>query len=215
MSLKPALSTLRLGAVASACLAIAGAAGAFETAITPGSRTLFLQVGAGSMSGGTFNNGGSPVNNALVNTATVTVPAAQLGSGSALPMLTDSTVTQSPYDNFAFCDSPATTGEIYVGGYYRTPGTAAAASLTVTTPPALINERGNTLPFTQIAWSSTGNNDNSQAIGDGTFTGSTQTLRAVSRNTWFESCMRFRYLNSAIVPAGTFTGQARFTLTAP
>ena len=35
------------------------------------------------------------------------------------------------------------------------------------------------------------------------------------RDNWFESCLAFRYLNTQLVPAGTFTGRATYTLTAP
>src|SRR5687767_14925780 len=88
------------------------AAHGFTIGITPGTRALFLQVGAGSMSGSNFSNGGTPGNNTTVNSVSVTVPAGQLGSGTAQAMTTDSTVTASPWDSFAFCTSPATTGQV-------------------------------------------------------------------------------------------------------
>ncbi|SDD64207.1 hypothetical protein SAMN05444679_112108 [Variovorax sp. CF079] len=192
------------------------AAHGFTIGITPGTRALFLQVGAGTMSGGNFRTGGTPGNNTTVNSVSVTVPAGQLGSGTAQAMTTDSTVTISPWDGFAFCNSPATTGQVYVGGFYRMPGSsnAGAATLSVTTPASL-TDGGNTIPFNSIAWTSSGNGDTGTTIPSATFAGGAQTLLSVTRNTWFESCLAFRYLNTQLVPAGTFTGRATYTLTAP
>ncbi|MDM0000106.1 hypothetical protein QTI24_15920 [Variovorax sp. J22P240] len=192
------------------------AADAYTVGITPGTRALFLQVGAGTMTGGSFNSGGVPGNNTSVNTASVTIPAGQLGMGNTLQMTTNSAVTASPWDNFAFCTSPATTGQVYVGGFYRVPGSSgAAATLSVTTPPNLTSSSGETIPFNRISWTSSGNSDNTPTIPSGAFVGSAQTLLSVARNSWFESCLAFSYLNTQLVPAGTFTGTATFTLTAP
>jgi hypothetical protein len=192
------------------------AAHAYLVGITPGPLAVFLQVGVGTMTGGTFSSGGLPGNNTTINTATVTVPAAQLGSGTAQLMTTNSTVTASPWDNYAFCNTPATTGQVYVGGFYRVPGTTgAAASFSVSTPPNLTNASGQTIPFSQINWTSSGNGDGSPTIPSGSFTGGAQTLLSVTRNNWFESCLAFSYLNTQIVPAGAFTGRATFTLTTP
>lgn len=217
LALSP-LSRVRRAALALAVLGGAWlpAAHGFTVGITPGTRALFLQVGQGTMSGGNFRTGGTPGNNATVNAVSVTVPAGQLGSGMAQAMTTDSTVTISPWDGFAFCTSPATTGQVYVGGFYRVPGSnnAGAATLSVTTPQSLTGG-GNTIPFSSIAWTSSGNGDATTTVPSASFTGGAQTLLSVGRNTWFESCLAFRYLNTQLVPAGTFTGRATYTLTAP
>jgi hypothetical protein len=205
--------------LALACGAWLPIAHGFTVGITPGQRALFLQVGVGTMSGGFFNNGGTPGDNSTVNTATVTVPVAQLGSGAPQLMTTDSTVTASPWEGAAFCNSPATTGQVYVGGFFRRPGQGAGgneAILSVSTPAALTSGNGDTIPFSRIAWTSSGIGDATATIPPGTFVGGgAQNLLTVSRNTWFESCLAFSYLNTQIVPAGTFTGRATFTLTAP
>ena len=217
-SLPPSRTPSALLGLALACGAWLPAAHGFTIGIAAGQRALFLQVGAGTMSGGNFNSGGTPGDNPTVNSASVTVPAAQLGSGAAQLMTTDSTVTASPWDGGAFCTSPATTGQVYVGGFFRRPGVGSGgneALLTVSTPAALTNSNGDTIPFSRIAWTSSGIGDATATIPNGTFVGGTQDLLTVSRNTWFESCLAFRYLNSELVPAGTFTGRAIFTLTAP
>ncbi|MGH6640316.1 MAG: hypothetical protein ACREBY_17165, partial [Polaromonas sp.] len=144
---EPALPA-RLGAVLAlrapallACVLAAPASQAFVATITPGTRSLFLQVGAGTMTGGRFSAGGTPGNNATINRVSVTVPVANLGTGT-LAMTTDSTVTASPYDGFAFCAVPS---QVYVGGFYRTPGAAANATLTATAPATLVNATGDTI----------------------------------------------------------------------
>jgi hypothetical protein len=193
-------------------LLIAGLpAHAYVVTIGTGTRTLFLQVGAGTITGGSFSSGGTPGNNSTINSVSVNVPSAALGTG-VQAMTTDSTVTNSPYDSFSFCTVPA---QVYVGGFYRTPGAAANATLSVTSPATLSNGTGDTLPFTSISWVSGGTGDTTATIPSGTFTGATQLLYSVTRNNWFESCLGFRYANTALVPAGTFTGRVTYTLTAP
>lgn len=205
-----------LGLALLLCAAGLPAAHGYTVGIRPSTRALFLQVGVGTMTGGYFSDGGTPGNNSTVNTASVTVPSAQLGSGTAQAMTTNSTVTASPWEGYAFCNSPATTGQVYVGGFYRVPGNSgAAATLSVSTPVSLVNANGDTIPFSSIAWTSSGNGDPTPTIASGAFTGGTQTLLSVTRNNWFESCLAFRYLNTQLVPAGTFTGRATFTLTSP
>ncbi len=185
---------------------------AFVVTITAGPKALYLQVGAGTITGGNFNVGGVPGNNATINRVSVTVPAASLGAGTQ-PMTTDSTVTASPYDGFGFCSVPA---QVYIGGMFRTPGASANATLTATAPANLVNGTGNTIPFNTVSWISGGNGDNPATIPSGTFVGgATQTLYSVTRNNWFESCLQFNYANLQLAPSGTFTGRVSYTLTAP
>jgi hypothetical protein len=194
-----------------ALLTSAPAAHAYLVSITAGARMIYLQVGTGTVSGGRFNAGGTPADNATVNTVSVTVPAAALGTGSR-PMTSDSAVANSPYDNYAYCTPPA---QVYVGGAYRVPGAGANATLTVTTPTSLVNATADTIPFSSISWVSGGNGDATATIPSGTFAGATQTLLSIGRNSWFESCLTFSYSNAAPVAAGTFNGRATYTLTAP
>ena len=174
---------------------------------------IYLQVGAGSLTSPTFSAGGIPGNNATINRVSVTVPAANVGAGT-VAMTTDSTVTASAYDGFSYCKIPS---QVYIGGFFRTPGASANATLTVASPVALVNAGGDAIPFNTVSWISGGN---SEAVGttiaSGSFVGgAAQTLLCVTRNTWFESCLQFNYSNLQFVPAGTFTGRVSYTLTAP
>jgi hypothetical protein len=185
---------------------------AYVVTITAGTKSLYLQVGVGTMSGGTFSAGGTPGSNGTINSVSVTVPAANLGAGTRA-MTTDSTVAASAYDGFAFCTVPS---QVYVGGFFRTPGASSNATLTVTAPSTLVNSGGDTIPFSTVSWISGGAGDATPTIPSGTFVGgAAQTLLSVTRNTWFESCLQFNYANTQLVPAGTFKGRVSYTLTAP
>jgi hypothetical protein len=219
MSLVPHLPSLRPDSRVIqriACLAVASfllapsPSYAYLVAITSGTKSLFLQVGTGTMTGGTFQSGGTPGNNATVNTVSVTVPAASLGTGPR-GMTPNVIVVNSPWDNFAFCPYAA---PVYVGGFYRAPG-GGSATLAVTSPANLVSG-ADTLSFNTISWVSAGASDATPTIPSGTFAaGTTQTLLTIARNFWFESCLTFTYANAAVLPAGTYTQQVVYSLTAP
>ena len=99
-----------------------GPAPAFVIAIAPGARSLYLQVGSGTITGGDFASGGIPANNTTVNRVSVTVPAANLGAGPR-PMTTDSAVANSAYNSRSFCSVPS---QVYIGGFFRAPGATPA-----------------------------------------------------------------------------------------
>jgi hypothetical protein len=203
-------------AAVTALLAVSGlsfgsAAQAYLVSITPGARAIYLQVGTGTFSG-TYQGGGTPGNNTTVNAVSATVPASAIGTGPQT-MSTNSATANSPYDNYAFC-TPGS-GQVYVGGFFRSTNASANATLTVTAPATLINATGDTIPISTISWVSGGGGDASATIPSGTFSGARQSLLTVTRNNWFESCLTFSYSNTQLAPAGTFTGRATFELVAP
>jgi hypothetical protein len=206
-----------LGACA-ALLFCASSASAYTVNIAAGSpKTIYLQVGVGSFTGGNYNSGGTPANNATINVVSVTVPAAQVGNGTAQAMTTNSTASASFLDSFAFCNVP---GQLYIGGFYRSTSASAGsatATLTATAPANLVNGGGQTIPFSQISWTSSGNGDTgAQPFPAGTFVGgASQTIGTISRNQWAESCHSFSYINAAVRAAGTYTGRVTYTLAAP
>ena len=201
------------------CLSLlAGAvpqADAFTATLTPASPlTVYLQVGVGSFTG-IYIHGGQPQNNATINTESVTVASTALGNGTAQAMTTNSTATQSFWDGFTYCSVP---GQLYIGGFYRTTGAnTAAAQVTATVPAALTDAAGDTLPFSKIRWTSSGNGDTgAEPFPSASFTGSgVQNVGSMSSNTWNESCWAFSYLNNSVPAAGTYTGVVLYTLSAP
>jgi hypothetical protein len=195
--------------------AASGTGSAYTVNLNPAAPlTVYLQVGVGSFTND-YINGGQPGNNTTINTVSATVAASVVGNGTAQPMTTNSTAAQSYYDGFTFCSVP---GQIYIGGFYRTTGgTTAAAKVTATVPAALTDSAGDTIPFSKIAWTSSGNADSgAEPFPAGTFvSGGAQSVGSMSSNTWNESCWTFSYLNNTVPPAGTFTGVVRYTLSAP
>lgn len=189
-------------------------ASAFTVSISAGTpRAIYLQVGVGSFSG-LYNSGGTPQANPTINVVAVTVPTAAVGSGTAQAMASNTGSTNSFYDNFVFCNA----GQLYVGGFYRfnNNGNGAGATLTANSSTPMVDGSGQTIPMTQVQWVSSGNGDSgAQPFPSGTFSGGVQTIGSINRNQWAESCMTFSYLNTAIRPAGTFTGTVTYTLTAP
>lgn len=178
---------------------------AWVLTITAGPKAIYLQIG----------NGSRDANNATVNQVSVSVPAPQLGTGTVQAMTSNSTVSNSFQDGYAVCNPPA---QVYVGGYLRAPNTAGQpAVLRVTTPASLTTPAGDTLPFSTISWVSSSNGNGGAAdIPSGTFpNGGSLTLRSIAPNRWVENCFTFSYANTNVVPAGTYSGTATFTLTAP
>ena len=198
------------GAVAVASILASGAAQAWVLTIAAGPKTAFLQVGNGSYSG-TYQSGGTPLNNAQINLVSATVAASAVGTGTAQPMSSNSTQSASFYDNFAVCNPP---NQIYVGGWVRTPAGTGSGVLSVTSPASLTSG-ANTIPFTQISWTSTANGSATPDIPAGAFTGGTLALRTIAAGTWVENCHTFSYANTAVVAAGTYTGQVTYTLVLP
>jgi hypothetical protein len=171
----------------------------------PGPKQLFMAVG---------NTAVPAANVATINTVSVTVPTASIVGGGPLAMTSNSTQSASPYDDYPVCNPPA---QVYIGGYYRQPNSstgAAAATLQVTTP-ANLTSGTDTIPFSQISWTSTANGDSTADIPAGTFVGGTQLLANFARNTFVENCFTYSYANATVPPAGTYTGVAVFTLSVP
>jgi hypothetical protein len=205
-------------AARAACLAMLTAvegAQAFTVAITPAApKTIFLQIGVGSFTG-FYNSGGTPQNNATINKESVAVAATAVGNGTRQAMTTDSTQIHSFYDNYVFCTVPQ---QLYIGGFYRTTGAGSGvANVTATVPASLTDGAGDTIPFSQISWTSSGNGDgaNPQPFPAGSFGGTTVTVGSIAQNQWAESCWTFSYANTVLPPAGTYTGRVLYTLTVP
>lgn len=192
-------------------LAGASIAHAWVLTMNPGTRTIYLQVGAGTYNGGNYNAGGTPANNATINLVSVAVPAAALGNGAAQAMTSNSAVANSFYDGYPVCNPP---NQVYVGGWSRPGSGSGSAVLSVTTPANLTNAGGNTIPFSEINWTSTANGNTNPDIAAGTF-GGTVTLATIEANSWVEDCLTFSYKNTNIVASGIFTGRATYTLSLP
>lgn len=198
--------------VALLMLTSAGSADAWILNISSGPRQIYIQVGNGSYTGGNYNAGGTPANNNTVNVVSVNIPAAALGSGTPIPMTSNSSAANSFYDGFNVCNPP---NQVYIGGWVRVPGSSGSGVMSVSTPASLVNSSGDTIPFSSISWTSTANGNSTPDISAGTFNGGTITLASIGANRWVENCMMFSYANTAVYAAGTYTGRAIYTLSLP
>ncbi|HQO16460.1 MAG TPA: hypothetical protein PLG02_05820 [Methylotenera sp.] len=198
--------------VALLMLTSAGSADAWILNISSGPKQIYIQVGNGSYTGGNYNAGGTPANNNTVNVVSVNIPAASLGSGTPIPMTSNSSAANSFYDGFNVCNPP---NQVYIGGWVRVPGSSGSGVMSVSTPASLVNSSGDTIPFSSISWTSTANGNSTPDISAGTFNGGTITLASIGANRWVENCMTFSYANTAVYAAGTYTGRAIYTLSLP
>lgn len=208
-------------------LAAAGGAQAYTITLAPATpKTVYLQIGVGTFTGTYCGNncsyvepitksaGAAPGTNTTINKVSVSVPANAVGNSVAQAMTTDSTQSTSFFDGFAFCNAPT---QLYIGGFYRTTGTGTATgTVTATVPTSLTDGAGDTIPFSQISWTSAGNSDTGgEPFPAGSFTGISQAVGNIAQNQWAESCWTFSYKNSIVPPAGTYTGRVLYTLSAP
>jgi hypothetical protein len=206
-----------INGVAAAMAVATPLAGAYTLTLTPAApKTIYLQIGTGSFTGGTLNAGGSGAANSTVNTVSLNLPAGAVGSGAAQTMTTNSTAANSFLDGYAFCNLP---NQLYIGGYYRKTGAnTAAAQVVASVPLSLVNASGNTIPFSQISWSSGGNGDGAtgEPFPAGTFApGSQQNVGSIASNEWAESCWTFSYANTVIPAGGTYSATVTYTVTTP
>lgn len=201
--------------VGALCIAEMAAAHAWSLGVTSGSRRLFLHVGDGRVSGESGTLNGTPGRSGIINTVSIVVPMAQLGSGTALLMSTDSSQSVSLYgDPYTTCSMPSS--QIMVGAGYRRNSGSANATLSVASPLNLTNTTGDTIPINQISWTvSASGSDAPNVIPSGTFNGGTQTLATVPGNRYLENCHTFSFANNAMRAAGTYTGQVTYTLSSP
>jgi hypothetical protein len=177
--------------------------------MTAGTKEIYLQVGAGTYTGGDYDAGGAPGTNTTINTVSLSLPASAVGSGAAQTMTSNSTVADSFYDGYAVCNPPT---QVYIGAWSR--DASGAATLTVTSPTSLASG-ADTIAFSQISWTSTANGDATADIAAGAFNGGSVALASIATNTWVEDCLTFTYKNSAVAAAGVYTGTAVYTLSQP
>ena len=183
------------------CFAIFGA-DAWVLTVTPGARRVYLAVG----------NATTDAANATINLVSVTVPANVVGTGTAQAMTSNSTQANSPFDGYNVCVPP---NQVYIGGYLREPTTTANVARLQVTTPATLTSGADTLPFTEISWTSTALGNPAADIPAGTYNGATLFLRNIASNTYVENCHTFTYANTNLVAAGVYNGRATYTLTSP
>ena len=93
----------------------------------------------------------------------------------------------------------------------RAPAGAPDFNLTVDSSQPLADGAGNTIPMTEVAWTSDAGD-----LPGGAFDGSsTQVVASGRPDRLIQDTLRFRYLNSTVPAAGTYTARVRYTLSIP
>ncbi|HXS52899.1 MAG TPA: hypothetical protein VN782_10245 [Usitatibacter sp.] len=150
--------------------------------------------------------------NATINTVNFSVPGTGVGDGTAV---TSTNVT--PAD--PTCPANSVLIDIQARSQNSAPRTATL-SVDSSTP---LTSGGFTIPFSQVAWSSStpgggpnGCLNSPTTIPSGTFAGAAgQSLISITTSQRACVCARFQYLNQSIVSAGTYTGAVTYTLSMP
>ncbi len=179
-------------ALAALCIAAPLPALALTVVIANGAAQLFLRVGSAG----------------ALTTVTFTVPAASAGTGT--PVVGTSNAASGSAQNPNF---PVACGANHVRIMARARAPVAGtrtASLRVNASGNLVSGV-NTIPFTEFDWIST-----DAEIPSGAFTGSATQLLATFQNSREVSvCHQFRFLNTTVHPAGTYTGTLIYNLNMP
>lgn len=184
---------------------------AWSLSLNQASRRVYLHVGNGAPAGNSSATSGP------INLVSVNVPANQLGNGLAQAMTSNSTQANSLQgDNYLTCPTPAS--QLLIGASYQrnNNGAPASATLRVSSPAALTNTNGDTIPITEISWTVAAPGSGvPNVIPAGTFNGGSQFLATIPANRYIENCHSFRYANSTVRAAGTYSARVTYTVTSP
>jgi hypothetical protein len=179
-----------------ALLAVASAHAA-TVAIATGPGRLILQIGSGT---------------ATINQVNISVPGASVGNGTAVA---SSSVTPA--------DATCPANSVLIDAQARSQSNQPRTATLTADSSAPLASGGFTIPFSQVAWTSStpggGPNGCLNApitIPSGTFSGAAgQSLVSFGTAQRACVCAQFRYLNQGIVSAGTYTGRVTYTLAMP
>lgn len=139
-----------------------------------------------------------------VDLVTFTVPATNIGDGTPVPG------SAPPAAGGGYCAA----NEVVVAAQGRAlPANSRTITLTADSSIPLTSGT-DTIPFTQIAWTSTGFPP--VTIPSGTFTGAPgQVLTSFLNSRESRQCFAFRFLNTQVFGAGTYNGRVTFTASMP
>ena len=187
-------------------LVLAGSAHAWSLSVAAASSRVFLHVGTGTAN----------ANNPTVDRVTADLTPAELLARNPKVMTSSGMQSNSlSGDNFATCPTPST--QVLIGASYRRNNNGQGqAVLSVNAPASLVSAAGDTIPISEISWTvSAPGSPVPGIIPAGTFSAGQRQLATVPPNTFIENCHTFRYANSAIRAAGTYTGVVTYTLSTP
>ena len=190
----------RLRIALAVCAVAAGTIGVVRDA-----RALTVNVGNGAAE--IALRVGAP--GATISTVNFVVAAATAGTGAPVLGTTNAAAGSAQAPNFgAACGA----NNVRVWARARsTVGNARTATLTVNGSASLVSG-ANTIPITDFDWITSGGAE----IASGAFSGAaTQNLLSFQNSREVSVCLQYRFLNTTVYPAGTYTGQIIFNFQMP
>ncbi len=189
---RPVLRIAGAAWLACACLP----AQALTFVIPNGTAQIYLRIG---QTGGTTNTVAFAVTGANAGTGTPIAGTVVAAAGAF-------SAAQTP--NFPAC---AANNVRIVARARSTLAAPRTATLSVNSTGGLVSG-ANTIPFTQFDWTS----DDATSLPAGAFAGvAAQPLVSFVTSREVGACHQFRYLNTQVYPAGTYTGTLVYTLNMP
>ena len=171
-----------------------GEARAVTVAVANGAAEIALRVGAPG---------------ATISTVNFAVAAATAGTGTPVVGTTNAAAGSAQAPNFGTACG-ANTVRIWARARSAV-GNSRTATLTVNGSGTLV-AGANTIPITDFDWVTSGGTE----IASGAFSGAaSQTLMTFQNSGEVSVCLQYRFLNTTVYPAGTYTGQIIYNLQMP
>ena len=185
---------LALSAAACAAIGVFGEARALTVNVGNGVAEIALRVGAPG---------------ATISTVNFAVAAATAGTGAPVLGTTNAAAGGAQAPNFGTACG-ANTVRVWARARSAV-GNSRTATLTVNGSGTLVSG-ANSIPITDFDWITSGGAE----IASGAFSGAaSQTLLAFQNSREVSVCLRYRFLNTTVYPAGTYTGQIIYNLQMP
>ena len=185
---------LALSAAACATIGVVGDARALTVNVGNGVAEIALRVGAPG---------------ATISTVNFAVAAATAGTGAPVLGTTNAAAGSAQAPNFGTACG-ANTVRVWARARSAV-GNSRTATLTVNGSGSLVSG-ANSIPITDFDWITSGGAE----IASGAFSGAaSQTLLAFQNSREVSVCLQYRFLNTTVYPAGTYTGQIFYNLQMP
>lgn len=183
-----------LCAAACATMGATGEARALTVNVGNGVAEIALRVGAPG---------------ATISTVNFAVVAATAGTGAPVVGTTNAAAGSAQAPNFGTACG-ANTVRVWARARSAV-GNARTATLTVNGSGSLVSG-ANSIPITDFDWITSGGAE----IASGAFSGAaSQTLLVFQNSREVSVCLQYRFLNTTVYPAGTYTGQIIYNLQMP
>ena len=179
---------------AAAVMGVVCDARAVTVAVANGAAEIALRVGA---------------TGATISTVNFAVTGATAGTGAPIAGTTNAAASSAQGANFP---TACAVNSVRVWARARSAvSSSRTATLTVNGSGTLVSGT-NSIPITDFDWITSGGSE----IASGAFSGSSsQMLMTFQNSAEVSVCLQYRFLNTTVYPAGTYTGQIIYNLQMP